>query len=141
MKRFIFSLALLPLLVVSGCMTRAVREKQAQICSNLATLNSAIAVLRGISNSTTVGVGALKQAEDQVSVAFRNVKAAVAGGQETTIDDLEKTYDDLHQAVQDIPDQSTTTQAIASTTKASITDKVITMEAASLRMKSGLRCP
>jgi hypothetical protein len=134
MKRFNFVLALLPLLLVTSCVTRTVREKRTELCANLATLNSAIAVFRRVSNNSTVD--ALKQAEDRVSTAFRNVRASARDVEEVKIDDLEKAYDALDKAVDDLPDQSSNPQAIAS-----ISEKVAAMESALTRMESGLRCP
>uniref|UniRef100_A0A832M439 Uncharacterized protein n=1 Tax=Oscillatoriales cyanobacterium SpSt-402 TaxID=2282168 RepID=A0A832M439_9CYAN len=136
MKRFNFVLALLPLVLTTSCVTRAVREKQAQVCGNLADLNSAIAVVRRISSASTSTVSALKQAETQVTTAFRELKASAKDVQETKLDDLEKAYEELDKAVKDLPDQSTITQA-----RTVIADKITTVESASLQMKSSLRCP
>lgn len=134
MKPFNVVLALLPLLLVTGCVTRTVREKQAQVCASLATLNSAVILVRRVGSSSTVG--SLKQAEDRVSAAFRDVKASVQDMRGVNIDELEKAYDELNKAVKEIPDESTITEALPS-----LSSKVATLESALVRTQSGLRCP
>ncbi|EKQ66901.1 hypothetical protein OsccyDRAFT_4712 [Leptolyngbyaceae cyanobacterium JSC-12] len=137
MKRLNVAFALLPLILVTSCLTRTVREKHDQACSNLADLNTAIAVIRRINDASASTANALKQAEEQVTEAFRNLKMAIGDLEESQIiDDLETAYKDLDKAVKDIPDQST-----LSSVKAIIADKITKLESASLQMKSKLRCP
>lgn len=133
MKRFNFVIALLPLVLVTGCITSAIREKQAQACSSLTTLSRAIALLRSPADSFTVG--ALKQAEERVSAAFKDFKESAKNEPEVKIDELEKAYEDLDKEVKNIPDQSTMAQAIAS-----ISDNVTTVESTVIKTKAGLRC-
>jgi ABC-type transporter Mla subunit MlaD len=136
MKQSSYVFALLTLLLMPGCVTRAIQEKQALFCTNLADLNRSIAGLRQFQTSSRSTVDALKQAEEQVGEAFRKVKASVWDTQAVKLDDLEKAYDDLDKTVKDIPDRSTISQAIAA-----ISDKVTAIESSSSQLKSGLQCP
>lgn len=139
MKRSTVVLALLPLVLVTGCVTRAIREKQEQLCKNLATMNTSIAVVRRVSNTSQATAETLKQAEERVTVAFRDVKAAIQDAPaeaKANIDELEKAYEELDKTVKQLPDKSTIDQA-----RASLTEKVTTVESAIAKTQSGLRCP
>lgn len=145
MKRFNWVIALpvialLPLVLVTGCVTRAIREKQAQVCGDLATLNNAIGVLRQVSSASTSTVNAVRQAEERVTTAFIDFRETVRNApdevKEVKIDELEQAYTDLDQAVKEIPDKSTIKQAIVL-----ISDNLETMESVLGQTKAGLRCP
>lgn len=134
MNRLSWIPTLLAIALVTGCVTKAVQEKQEQLCTNLATLDTSIATLRRVGNSSTVS--ALKQAEEKVSAAFRDFKATAGDGQEVNIDNLETAYENLDKAVKDIPEQSTIAQAMTS-----ISNQVTTVESSLTQVKSNLRCP
>lgn len=136
MKRFQVVLALLPLVLITGCVTRAVREKQAQLCGDLAALNSAIAGVRRASNTSQATVETLKQAEGRVTAAFREFKASAQDVPDAKMDDLETAYEDLDKTIKELPNQSTIGQA-----KVFLTNKVTTVESTVTKTKSGLRCP
>lgn len=138
MKRFSFVLALLPLVLLTGCITRAVREKQTQACDYLASLSTAIAVVRRVSNTSQATAETLKQTEERVTAAFRDVKASIQDAPEAkaNLDELEKAYEELDKTVKEIPDKSTIDQA-----RISLTEKVTTVESAIGKTQSGLRCP
>ncbi len=144
MKRFNFVIALLPLTLMTGCITSTIRGKQAELCSNLSVLSTSISVFRRVGSASTSTVSSLKQAEEQVSIAFRDFRGAAKDAlQESKDEDLEKAYknletayEDLDEEVKNIPDKSTLMQAIASTS-----NNVAAVESAITQMKSGLRCP
>ncbi len=144
MKRFNFVIALLPLTLMTGCITSTIRGKQAELCSHLAVLNTSISVFKRVSSASTSTVSSLKQAEEQVSVAFRDFRGTAKDSLQEAKDEelekdyknLEKAYEDLDKEVKNIPDKSTIMQAIASTS-----DNVAAVESAVTQMKSGLRCP
>ncbi len=139
MKRLNVVLALLSLVLVTGCVTRAIREKQAQLCSYLGTMNTSIAAVRRVSNTTQATAETLKQAEARVTAAFRDVKAStqdVPTEAKANIDELEKAYEDLDKTIKEIPDKSTIDQA-----RAALTEKVVTVESAIAKTQSSLRCP
>lgn len=142
MKRFNFALALLPLILITGCITGAIRGKQAQACSSLTTLSRTIAVLNQVASGPTSPVNALKQAEEQVSAAFRDFRKSTEEDQEPKTDELKKAYQDLEEAyenldkeIKNLPDQSTMAQA-----RTSIADNLTTTESALAQVKSSLRC-
>lgn len=134
MKRLNVILALLLLVCLTGCMTQTARDKRDHLCANLESLHRAIAALNQLTDSSNVS--ALKQLEEQVTLAFREVKASAREISGTPMDDLEQAYTDLDNAVEDIPDQSTLPQAMAA-----IADQLTTLESALTRMQSGVRCP
>lgn len=144
MKRFHLGLALLPLVLVTGCIIGTVRGKQTELCSNLALLNRTIAALNQIANDPTSPIDALKQAEERVTQAYRefrntakdNVQAEKADDLEKAYKDLEKAYEDLDKKVKDLPDKSTMAQARAATA-----ENLAATESALIQVKSGLRCP
>ena len=143
MKQFNFVLALLPLTLMTGCITATIRGKQAEICSNLAVLNTSISVLKRAGSASTSTISSLKQAEEQVRAAFRDFRNSTEEDQEPKTEDLEKAYQDLEKAyenldkeIKNLPDKLTITQA-----RALISDNLTTVESALAQTKSGLRCP
>lgn len=137
MKRKVV-LALLPLVLITGCVTRAIREKQTQLCNHLMTMNTTIAAVRRVSNTSQATAATLKQAEERVTAAFRDVKASIQDVPEAkaNIEELEKAYEELDKTVKEIPEKSTIDHA-----RASLTEKVTTVESAIAKTQSGLRCP
>jgi hypothetical protein len=136
MKRFNFFLALILLVLITGCVARAVREKQEQLCADLRTLKTAIAVFKKVGTTGTSTVATLKESEERVSQAFETLKASVVRDQEAAVKDLEKAYENLDESVKELPDQLTMAQAMTF-----IGDKVTTLESALGKTKSGLQCP
>lgn len=140
MKPFYFVPTLLLVLLTTGCVTRAMRQRQEQLCGNLATLNSAIATVRRLHSARSTTVESWQQAEERLQSAFETLKtsARAVRGADTELETLEKAYLELNQAVEDMAeslDPSTKAQIIAA-----IPDKVAAVESASIRAKSGLRC-
>lgn len=136
MKQFPCTLILvgLGLVLLTGCVPKAVREKQAQFCTHLATLSRAIDSLNRIGNSSTVSE--LKQAEVQITTAFRAVQASSQEVADLDLEPLEKAYEDLDQTVEDIPDQASITQAVEL-----VANHLETVESAVVRVKAEARCP
>ncbi len=143
MKRFTFVLAVLPLLV-TGCVTRTVRYQQEQLCADLRTLTTAIAVVRSVSARSTSTVATLKQSEERVSEAFTRLKLSVQREQAEAkeladmkeVKELEEAYKKLDKSIKDLPDQFTMAQAVTF-----IGDNMTVMESALVKTKTGLRCP
>lgn len=125
-------LALLLLVLMTGCITRTVRQRHNELCTNLAIVTTAIGVLR-TANAT---VGDMKQVTAQAGEALRNMQLFARDVPEVDIQDLETAFKDLEKSVNEIPDQSTANQAVAL-----ISSKAMTLESAVNRTKSGLRCP
>ena len=138
MKRFGFIVVVLPLVLMGGCVTRAVREHQAELCKDLASLTSAIAIVRSVKERAPVSE--LQQAETLVTEAFQRFKARVQNdpetSQEANLEEVEKAYESLDKSIQELPEKSTVAQA-----RNVIVDKVVIMESALFKAKSGLRCP
>lgn len=139
MTRSTAVLASLLVVLITGCVTRAIRQKQEELCKNLAMMNTSIAAVRTISNTAQATAEMLKQAEKRVTTAFRDVKASMQDAPaeaKANLEELEKAYEDLDKTVQDIPDKSTVDRV-----RASVIDKVTTVESAIAKSQSGLRCP
>lgn len=77
----------------------------------------------------------LKQAEEQVRIAFSNVKTSTQGVREAKANDLETAYANLDKAVQGIPNTATLRQA-----SQSIAPQVAAVESAQAQMRSSLSC-
>lgn len=134
--------ATLPLLWLASCtnnadqttQTQSTADKKTELCTNLARLNTAVATLKSMSPSSTVGD--FRTARDQVKTAFANVKTSAQAVQEAKIADLEKAYQALDQAMSSVPNSATLNQAAQS-----LAPRVADVEAAETQAKSGLNCP
>lgn len=137
---FSYVLVALPLFLLVSCTNQAtqspvsIQDKKTELCTNLARFNTAVATLKSMSPSSTVGD--LKAARDQVKTTFGDVKNSASTVQNAKAEDLERAYESLDKAVTSIPDTATLSQA-----SASVADEVAAVEAAYTQMNSGLNCP
>lgn len=137
-----FCVAALPLIWLVSCTNNASQTTQAQstedkkmeLCTNLARLNTAVATLKSISPSSTVGD--FRTAREQVRTAFADVKTSAQAVQDAKIADLEQAYQQLDQTMSSISDSTTLNQAAQS-----IAPDVAAVEAAQTQAQSGLDCP
>lgn len=138
MKPFNFFLATLPLFLLASCTTQTpqanTQDKKAELCTNLARLNTSIATLRSLSPSSTVGD--FRKATEDVKTAYNNVKTSAAAVQEAKVDELDRAYANLDKSVQSVPNQATLQQAAQS-----ITPQVTAVQTARDQMSAGLQCP
>ncbi len=134
---FSFFLAALPLSLLVGCASGpapSTQDKKAEVCTNLARFDTAVATLKSMSPSSTVGD--FRKAQDQVKTTFADLKASASTAQDAKTADLEAAYNDLNKAVGAIPNTATLNQA-----SASIAPKISAVEAAEAQMKAGMSCP
>lgn len=134
---FRFFLAALPLSLLASCVSGPAPttvDKKAELCTNLARFDTAVATLKSMSPSSTVGD--FRTAQDQVKATFADVKTSASTVQEAKTADLEAAYNDLNQAVGAIPNTATLSQA-----STSIAPKISAVEAAEDQLKGGLNCP
>ncbi|PSB18590.1 hypothetical protein C7B65_14950 [Phormidesmis priestleyi ULC007] len=142
-----FFLAALPLLLLVSCTggsstqspqptqsTVSTQDNKAQLCTDLARFDTAVAALKSMSPSSTVGD--FRKARDQVKTAYSAVKATAATVQDSKIADLDKAYANLDTAITGMPDNATLSQA-----NAMVTPKVAAVQAAEAQMKSRVSCP
>jgi hypothetical protein len=132
-----FLLAGLSLFLLVSCTSespQSTQDKKAELCTNLARFNTAVATLKSTSPSSTVGD--FRQARDQVKTTFAAVKTSAQSVQEAKVAELETAYQQLDRAMSSIPDSATLSQA-----EASIAPQVAAVEAAEDQMSSGLDCP
>lgn len=141
-----FFLTALPLLLLVSCTggsstqsaqptqsTVSTQDNKAQLCTDLARFDTALAGLKSMSPNSTVGD--LRKAQDQVKTAFSAVKASSATVQDSKIADLDKAYENLNKEMTGMPDNATLSQA-----KAMVTPKIAAVEAAEAQMKSRVSC-
>lgn len=137
MKSLHIFLATLPLLLLVSCgggSPQSTQDKKAELCTNLARLNTSIATLKSMRPSSTVGD--LRAAQEQVKTSFDAVKTSAQAVQESRSADLERAYADLEKSMRGVPNTATLQQAYQS-----ISPKVMALESAEAQMKSGLNCP
>lgn len=134
MKPLSIILVLLPLVLPTGCVRETLGNKRAQLCAHLTAMDDAIAALNRLGSGSTISE--LKQAEAEISAAFRSVKASATEVPEVDIENLETAYEDLDKTVEEIADESSIAQAVAL-----LSGKVSTVEATVAQLKSGARCP
>lgn len=138
MKPFNFFLAALPLFLLASCTTQKpqanVQDKKAELCTNLARLNTSIATLRSLSPSSTVGD--FRKAEDGVRTAYNNVKTSAQAVQEAKTAQLDQAYANLDKSMRSVPNNATLQQAAQS-----ITPQVTAVQSARDQMNAGLNCP
>ena len=131
-------LVVLPLLLLVSCTTnetsQSTQDKKTELCTNLARFKTAVATLKSMSPSSTVGD--FRTAQDQVKTTFNDVKNSARNVQDAKAEDLERAYENLDKAVRAVPNTTTLQQA-----SASVSDEIVAVEAAEAQMESGLNCP
>ncbi|MDX2228158.1 MAG: hypothetical protein NW220_00880 [Leptolyngbyaceae cyanobacterium bins.349] len=130
-----FALTSLSLLLLISCASpqASTQDKKAELCTNLARLNTSVATLKSMSPNSTVGD--LRTARDQVKTAFVDVKASAETVQEAKLADLETAQNNLDRAITNIPNNATLQQA-----SQSVAPQVAAVESAQAQMRSGLGC-
>lgn len=138
MKPLNFFLAAFPLVLLASCAPsespQSIEQQKMTLCTQLAQFNTAVATLRSMSPSSTVGD--LRTARDQVKTTFDVVKTSARTVKDAKTEDLDRAYNDLDKAISDVPNTATLQQAMQS-----ITPKVAAVEAAQTQMRAGLSCP
>ena len=119
--------------MLASCAEPSVSDAQATYCQELAKLEQAVANFQGISANSTVKE--LKQAQTNVRSAFADVKQAASKLEEAKVEQLETSQQNLEKAVNDIPDDSTLAEALAS-----IRDKVESVSEARQQLFSSANC-
>lgn len=139
-RAFNLSLAALPLLLLVSCTSsssqspQSTQDKKTELCTNLARFTTAVATLKSMTPSSTVGD--FRTAQEQVKTTFIDVKNSAGTVQDARIADLERAYEELDKAVGAVPNTATLDQAATS-----IAPQVAAVEAAEAQVQSGLNCP
>jgi len=117
-KRTLLGLVILMLPLLAGCGT-TVDSAKADFCDNLGAFSESLAGLRDISISSTKDdlQAALKDAED----AWVDVKDSAGKLEDVQLDAAENAFDDLKDAIQDIPDDATLAEALAGVKDSAVT--------------------
>lgn len=136
-RTFSVCLAALPLLLLASCAGQpapSTQDTKAELCTNLARFDTAVATLKSMSPSSTVSD--LKNARDQVEVTFTAVRNSAGAVQDAKSQDLERAYAELDKAVTNVPNTATLNQAATS-----IAPQVAAVQAAEAQMEAQLNCP
>jgi hypothetical protein len=131
------SLVALPVMLLAACGGQAplsVADQQAQLCTDLARLNTSVATLTSMSPSSTVSD--FRAARSEVKANFDQVKLTAQNVQAAKVADLETAYQDLDAAIQSIPETATLQQA-----QGSVSEQVTALDAARSQMNADLNCP
>lgn len=150
MKRISFGISFLLLLITSGCAVQALKDQQVQLCSRLASVDTAIQRFREVEKSPNVD--GLKQAEAQLTEALNQVRSTAnevpEAETQNSVETLDASYKDLKTTVQQTPNQSSTqsgnqpgNQSRVAQGMKQISDRVTRVEAAVNNMQSRLQCP
>ena len=131
-KKIIFLLGI-PSLMLASCAQPSVSDAQATYCQELANLELAVVNFQGLSADSTVKD--LKQAQTQVRSAFAAVQKAASTLENVEVKQLEKSQQNLEKTVNDIPDDSTLTEALAS-----VSDQAESVSEARQELFNGANC-
>ncbi len=138
MKILNFFLAALPLTLLIGCGEQqtpqaTTQDKKAELCTNLARLNTSVAALKSMSPNSTVGD--FRKAQDAVKASFDAVKTSTQTVKEAKTSDLDAAYANLDKAMRAVPNNLTLQQA-----RQSVTPQITAVEQAQATMRAGLSC-
>ena len=137
MKFFHVSAIAVPFMMLAACGGQApqsVADQQAQLCTDLARLNTSVASLKSMGPSSTVSD--LRATRDEVKTNFEQVQLTAQNIQEAKVSELETAYQSLDQAIQDIPESATLQQAMTS-----VSEQIVAVETARDQMNADLNCP
>ena len=128
-----FFLLGISLLMLASCAKPSVSDAQAAYCQGLANLELAVANFQNLSADSSVKD--LKQAQKQVRSTFTAVQQAGKTLENVEVKQLEKSQQDLEKAVNDIPDDATLAEALAT-----ISNKVGSVNEARQALFNGANC-
>lgn len=138
MKFFHVSTIAVPFMMLAACgggpAPQSVADQQAQLCTDLARLNTSVASLKSMGPSSTVSD--LRAARDEVKTNFEQVQVTAQNIQEAKVSELETAYQSLDKAIQDIPESATLQQAMTS-----VSEQIVAVETARDQMNADLNCP
>ncbi len=94
----------------AGCVQPSEEEEEAQLCQDLDELGAALESMENTSLRSSVGD--IRDGRDQVQSAMESVRESAGQVANIRVDELNTAYEDLDQAVQDLPDDATVPEAI-----------------------------
>lgn len=110
-SRITFSLLLLSMFVITGCISKSLEEAQVDFCQALVAYGEAVRELQNVNASTTVEE--LQSARDDVADAREDVKDAAGDLREARIRAAEDAWDNTQEAIDDISGDATLGEAAA----------------------------
>lgn len=137
MKPAYSTLIAFPFMLLIGCggqESQSIADGKAQLCTDLARLNTSVATPKSMSASSTVSN--FMTARDDVKANFEQVKLTAQSVQAAKLGELETAYQNLDNAIQSISDTATLQQTIDS-----VAEQVAAVEAAREQMNADLSCP
>lgn len=121
------------LVLATSCTTPSVADTQAKLCTSLAQFKTALAGMKSLSPSSTVGD--LKQAQGEVKQAWDKVQTNAQALGNARADVLNQSYSDLEKAINSVPNGATLSEGATA-----VQDKVAAVTAAQDQLYSGLQC-
>lgn len=119
--------------LVAGCGGPSTEDATAQMCTDIAQLGTSLSALENLNADSTIGE--IRDARDSVSASWDDVKADAATVTDARVQDLETAYNNLVQAIDDIPETATLQEA-----RDSIQEELIAVQRAREELRSGLNC-
>lgn len=110
-SRITFSLLLLSMFVITGCISKSLEEAQVDFCQALVAYGEAVRELQDVNASTTVEE--LQSARDDVAEAREDVKGAAGDLREARIRAAEDAWENTQEAIDDISGDATLGEAAA----------------------------
>ena len=110
-SKITFSILLLSMFVVTGCISKSLEEAQVDFCQALAAYGEAVHELQNVNASTTVEE--LQSARDDVADALDDVKDAAGDLREARLRASEGAWENTQDAIKDISGDATLGEAAA----------------------------
>jgi hypothetical protein len=117
-----------------ACSNPSPADAQSALCSNLATFQQSVNKLTNLSSYSTVGE--IKSARDDARNSFQAVREANTTLKNVQVDALANAYDDLQNAISDLPDEATVQEAATS-----LQPQIAAVQSAREQVSSGVECP
>jgi len=117
-----------------ACSSPSSADPQGALCSNLTTFQQSVEKLTNLNSYSTVGE--VKAARDDARNSFQAVRQANADVKNAQVDALVNAYDDLQNAINDLPDDTTVQDAANS-----LQPQIAAVQSARQQVRSGVECP
>jgi ElaB/YqjD/DUF883 family membrane-anchored ribosome-binding protein len=136
MKTWILFVAMVLILACAGagCVQPSEEEAEAQLCQDLEELRAALESMENTSLRTSVGD--LREGRDQVQSAMEGVRDSAGQLANVRVDELNAAYENLDQAVEDLPDDVTVIEGIQT-----IRPQIQAVRAEQQNLYTDLNCP
>lgn len=101
----LFTLLLIPLLIITGCGSQSVEEATQEFCQSLVAYDESLATLESLSPTSTVG--GVKDAQKAEQRARQDVKDSARDLREVKLDNIDQAWQDLDTTIDRVSNQDT----------------------------------